>query len=169
MSVGAGTVRSRCNEVPWCVHTAHTATPVSVSTTPHTSHTLLLLLLTLQNIYTHCLSNPQRDPEVDAIVPFHKWENWGRSINGSSNMANKSPSKSFHFNIMVVNWLYLRYQNHGNKKPCFRILRLHYYYYYYYFDYYYFYRLQIRYVSNSFCFIPRSERLQVKHGIKTWW
>lgn len=130
-----------------------------------THHTLssFSYCLILQKIYTHCLSNPQRHPEVDAIVPFHKWENRGRSINDSSNMANKSPSKSFHFSIMVVNWLYLRYQNHGNKKPHFRILRLH----YYYFDYYYFYRLQIRYVSNSFCFIPRSERLQVTHGIKT--
>lgn len=165
MPVGAVTACGRCNEVPWSAHCSHSHSSISI---PHTSHTLILLLpsntqtsyLKLKSIYTHFLSNPQRDLRQTLFVPFYRWENWGKSINGLSNAAKKSPSKSFHFNIVGVNWLYLRYQNHGNKKPYFRILSLHYYFY--------FHRLQIRYLS-SFCFIPRRKRFQVKHEIKKWW
>lgn len=161
MPVGAVTVCTRCNKVPWSTHCSHSHSSISIQ---YPSHIMLLLLLSntqtsylkLQSIYTHCLSNSQRDPEIDTNVPFYRWENWGRNINGLSNIANKSPSRSFHFNTVVVNWLYLRYQNHGNKNPCFRILSL-------------LHRLQIRYVSSSFCFIPQRERFQVKHEIKKWW
>lgn len=159
MPAGAGTVGSRCHEVPWCMHTAYTATPVSVCSMLHTADTFLLLLLSntqtsylkLQSIYSHCLSDPQRGPEADAMVPFYRQGNWGRSIKGLSNTTNRSPSKSTHFNIIAVNCLYRRYQNHGNNKPCFRILSLHCYYFHHYdYYYFYFYRLQIRYVSSSF-------------------
>lgn len=100
------------------------------------------------------------------LVPFYGWGNWGSSINGLSRTATREPELEFEAfpcqSWGCVVWLSPKYKNHGNKKPCSRIISVLYYCYY-------FYRLQLWYASSSFCFIPRNERFQMKHRIMKWW